>query len=102
MSLDKLYDYVRHGKQGFVDYKNDIRAKSKNRHFFLKGVKTWFWTKFEIPSQFVFFSLIFLYILFGYLLDRKQSFQEYYNDMKAKSKNCHFSNGVNPWFWSKI
>ena len=34
MGLDKLYDYVRHGKQGFVDYKNDIGAKSKNRHFF--------------------------------------------------------------------
>ena len=69
---------------------------------FFKGVKPWFWTKFEIPSQFVFCSLIFLDILFGYLLDRKQGFQEYYNDMKAKSKNCHFSSGVNPWFWSKI
>ena len=66
-----------------------------------KGVKPWFWTKFEIPSQFVFF-LIFLDILFGYLLDRKQGFQEYWNDMKEKSKNCHFSKGVNPWFWSKI
>ena len=54
MGLDKLYDYVRRGKQGFVDYKNDIRAKSKTRHFF-KGVKPWFRTKFEIPSQFVWF-----------------------------------------------
>ena len=52
IDLDKLYDYVRHRKQGFVDYKNDIRAKSKNCHFF-KGVNPWFWTKFEIPSQFV-------------------------------------------------
>ena len=52
MGLDKLYDYVRHGKQGFVDYKNDIRAKSKNCYFF-KGVKPWFLIKFEIPSQFV-------------------------------------------------
>ena len=70
---------------------------------FFKGVKPWFGTKFEIPSQFVFFfSLIFLDILFGYLLDGKQGFQEYYNDMKAKSKNCHFSSGVNPRFWSKI
>ena len=52
IDLDKLYDYVRHRKQGFVDYKNDIRAKSKNCHFF-KGVNPWFWTKFEISSQFV-------------------------------------------------
>ena len=42
---------------------------------------------------------IFLDMLFGYRLDTKQGFQEYYNDIKANSKNCHFSN---PWFWSKI
>ena len=102
MGVDKLYDHVRHGKQGFVDYKNDIKAKSKNC-IFLKGLNHCFLTKFEIPSQFVcLFFLIFLDILFGYLLDRKQGFQEYYNDMKAKSKNCQFSKGVNPWFWSKI
>ena len=52
IGLDKLYDYVRHRKQGFVDYKSDIRGKSKNCHFF-KGVNPLFWTKFEIPSQFV-------------------------------------------------
>ena len=38
IGLDKLYDYVRHRKQGFVDYKSDIRGKSKNCHFFLKGL----------------------------------------------------------------
>ena len=37
IGLDKLYDYVRHRKQGFVDYKSDIRGKSKNCHF-LKGL----------------------------------------------------------------
>ena len=52
MGVDKLYDHVRHGKQGFVDYKNDIRAKSKNC-IFLKGLNHCFLTKFEIPSQFV-------------------------------------------------
>ena len=31
--LDKLFDYVRHRKQGFVDHKNDIKTKSKNLKF---------------------------------------------------------------------
>ena len=102
MDLDKLYDYVRHGKRGFVDYKNDIRAKSKNRHF-LKRLNHGFGQNLKFPlSLFLVFFFIFLDILFGYLLDRKQGFQEYYNDVKTKSRNCHFSKGVNPWFWSKI
>ena len=50
IGLDKPFDYVQHRKQGFVDYKNDIRARSQNCHFF-KGVNPFFWTKFEIPSQ---------------------------------------------------
>ena len=31
--LDKLFDYVPHGKQGFVNHKNDIKTKSKNLKF---------------------------------------------------------------------
>ena len=31
--LDKLFDYVTHRKQGFVDHKNDIKTKSKNLKF---------------------------------------------------------------------
>ena len=49
MGLDKLYDYVRHENKGFVDYKNDIRAKSKNRHFFLKGLNHGFGQNLKFP-----------------------------------------------------
>ena len=31
--LDKLFDYDRHRKQGFLDHKNDIKTKSKNLKF---------------------------------------------------------------------
>ena len=31
--LDKLFDYVLHRKQGFVDHKNDIKTKTKNLKF---------------------------------------------------------------------
>ena len=36
------------------------------------------------------------------ILERKNAFLGYKNKKFKKSKNWHFSKGVNPWFWSKI
>ena len=33
--------------------------------------------------------------------NEKNAFLGYKNKKIEKSKNCHFSEGVNPWFWSK-
>ena len=35
------------------------------------------------------------------ILKRKNAFLGYKNKKFKKSKNYHFSKGVNPWFWSK-
>ena len=35
------------------------------------------------------------------ILERKNTFLGYKNKKFKKSKNWHFSKGVNPWFWSK-
>ena len=35
------------------------------------------------------------------ILKRKNAFLDYKNKKFKKSKNSHFFNGVNPWFWSK-
>ena len=35
------------------------------------------------------------------ILERKNAFLSYKNKKFKKSKNSHFSKGVNPWFWSK-
>ena len=35
------------------------------------------------------------------ILERKNAFLGYKNKKLKKSKNWHFSKGVNPWFWSK-
>ena len=35
------------------------------------------------------------------ILERKIAFLGYKNKKFKKSKNGHFSKGVNPWFWSK-
>ena len=39
--------------------------------------------------------------LFYDTLERKNAFLGYKNKKFKKSKNWHFSKGVNPWFWSK-
>ena len=35
------------------------------------------------------------------MVERKNAFLGYKNKKFKKSKNWHFSKGVNPWFWSK-
>ena len=35
------------------------------------------------------------------ILERKNVFLGYKNKKFKRSKNCHFSKGFNPWFWSK-
>ena len=39
--------------------------------------------------------------VFNDILDRKNAFLSYKNKKFKKSKNWHFSKGVNTWFWSK-
>ena len=41
-----LFEFVLKKKQPFLDYKNDIRRKSKIWHFSI-GVNPWFWSKFS-------------------------------------------------------
>ena len=39
--------------------------------------------------------------IFYDILEQKDAFLGYKNKIFKKSKNWHFSKGVNPWFWSK-
>ena len=39
--------------------------------------------------------------VFYNILERNNAFLGYKNNKSKKSKNCLFSKGVNPWFWSK-
>ena len=39
--------------------------------------------------------------ILNHILERKNAFQGYKNKKFKKSKNWHFSKGVDPWFWSK-
>ena len=59
-----------------------------------------------LVQKWPFFQLFFLGNIeqenvFYDILERKNAFPGYKNKKFKKFKNCHFSKGVNPWFWSK-
>ena len=87
-------------KNVFLAYKNKKLEKSKNWHF-SKGVKPWFWCKKGRFFNFYFLANVGQENVFYDILERKNAFLRYKNRKFIKSKNWHFSKGVNPWFWSK-
>ena len=87
-------------KNVFLGYKNNKFKKSKNWHF-SKGVNPWFLSKNGNFSIFLFLSNIGKENVFYDILARKNAFLGYKNKNFKKSKHWDFSEGVNPWLWSK-
>ena len=94
-----LYDILER-KNGFLGYKNKRLKKSKNWHF-SKVRNPWFWSKNGHFSNFSFSGKIGQAKVFYDMVERKNAFPGYKNTKLKKSKNWHFSKGVNPCFWSK-
>ena len=94
-----FYDILER-KNAFLGYKNKKFKMSKNWHF-SKGVNPWFWSKNGHFSNFFGGSNIDQEHVFYNILERKNAFLGYKNKKFKKSKNWHFSKGVNRWFWSK-
>ena len=94
-----FYDILER-KNPFLAYKNKKFKKSKNWHFY-KGVNPWFWSKNGHFFNFSFLSYLGHKNVFYDILERKNACLGYKNKKYKKSKKCHFSKGVNPWFWSK-
>ena len=95
-----FYDILQR-KNAFLGYKNNKFKKSKNWHF-SKGVNPWFWSKNGHFSNLFFLNNIGKENVFFDTLERKIAILGYKNKQLKKSKNWHFSKGVNPWFCSKI
>ena len=94
-----FYDILEE-KNAFLRYKNKKFKKSKNWHF-SKGVNPWFWSKNGHFSNLIFLGNIGKENVFYDIVERKNAFLGYKNKKFKKSKNWHFTKGVNPWFWSK-
>ena len=95
-----FYDILER-KNAFLGNKNKKFKKSKNWHF-SKGVNPWFCSKIGHFSIFFFLGNIGQENVFYDILERKNAFLGNKNKKFKKSKNWHFSKGVNPWFCSKI
>ena len=94
-----FYDILEQ-KNTFLGHKNMNSKKSENWHF-SKGVNPWFWSKNGHFSNFFFLGNIGQENVFYDILEQKNTFLGHKNMTSKKSKNWHFSKGVNPWFWSK-
>ena len=97
---ENVFYYILERKNTFLGYKNMKSKKSKNCHF-SKGVNPWFRSKNGHFSNFFFLGNIGQENVFCDILERKNTFLSYKNMRSKKSKNWHFSKGVNPWFRSK-
>ena len=86
-------------KNAFLGYKKKKFKKLENLCFF-KGVNPCLWSKSGQFSNF-FLGNIGQEKVSDYILERKNAFLGYKNKKFKQSKNCHFSKGVNSWFWSK-
>ena len=96
---EKFFYDVLERKNAFQGYKNKKIKKSKNSHF-SKAVNPRFWSKNGKFSNF-FLGNVGQENVFNDILERINAFLGCKNKKIKKSKNSHFSKGVNPWFWYK-
>ena len=98
---DNVFYDILDRRNAFLGYKNKKVKKSKNCHF-SKGVSSWFWSKIGHFSIFFFKGNIRQENVFYVIVERKNAFLGDRKKNFKKWKNCHFSKGVSPCFWSKI
>ena len=75
--------------------------KSRKIDIFPKGLTNGFGPKMAIFPFLFFLGNIGQENVFYDILERKNAILGYKNKKSKKSKNWHFSKGVNPWFWFK-
>ena len=100
ISQENVFYDILGRKNAFLDNKMKKFKKSKIWHC-SKGVNPWFRSKNGHFSNFFFSANIGQENVFYDILERKNALVGYKNNKSKKSKNWHFSQGVNRWFWSK-
>ena len=95
-----VFYHILERKNAFLGYKNKKLKQSKNWPF-CKGVNSWICSKNGPFSNFVFLGNIGQANVLCDILERENAFLGYKNKKLKKSKNWHFSKGVNQRFWSK-
>ena len=109
--LTCFFQGIQAKKMSFTIFQNEktplqvIKTRSSKRRkidIFPKGLTHGFGPK-TVMFPTCFFQAIQVRKMFFYdILERKNAFLGYKNKKFKKSKNGHFSKGVNRWFWSKM
>ena len=100
IGLENFFYDILEQKNTFRGYKNKNFKKSNISHF-SKGVNPLFWSINGHFSNFVLLGNIAKENVFYDILEKKNALLRYKNKKFKRSKDWHFSKGVNPWFWSK-
>ena len=95
-----VFDDILERKNVFLEYKNKKFETTTIWHF-SKGVNPWFWSENGHFSNFFFLGNIGQENVFYDILERENAFLGYKHKKFEKSKNWHFTKGVNSWFSSK-
>ena len=101
MGHENFFYEILERKNACLGCKKKKFKESKNWHF-SKGVNPWLWSENGPFSNFLFLGNLGQENVFYDILHRKNAFVAYKNKKFRKSKNWHFSKGVNPKFWSTI
>ena len=96
---ENVFYHILEQKNAFLSYKNK-NFKSPKIDTFIKGLTHGFGPKITI-FPFFFLGNIGKGNVFYDILEQKNAILSYKNKNFKKSKNWHFSKGVNPWFLSK-
>ena len=94
-----IFNDILEPKNPCLGYQRKKSKKSKNWHF-PKGLTHGFGPKMAIFQTFFLGNLDQDNVFYN-ILERKNAILGYKNKKFKHSKNWHFSQGVNPWFWSK-
>ena len=97
---EHVFYHIIERKNTFLGYKS-MNSKNSNNWHFSKQVNPWFWSKNGHFSNFFYLGNIGQNNVFYDIPEPKNTFVGHKNMHSKKSKNWHFSKGVNPWFWSK-
>ena len=99
VGLENVFYVILDRKNAVLSYKHKKFPQSKYWHFFKEG-NPWFSSKNGHFAHFFFLGNISQENVFCNILEQKNAFHCYKNKKFKKSKNWHFSKGVNLWFWS--
>ena len=97
---ENVFYHIQERKNAFLGYNKKKFKKSTNSHF-SKGVNPSFSLKNSNFSNLLCLGNIGQENDFYDILERKNGILGYKNKRFKKSRNCHFSKGVNPSFFSK-